>query len=179
MYSTCFVHSFRAAGSSSLLRASMTRNVGVLPVLMRNVRQNTTATPRETSPAHEEILVSQRAKRPLSPFMIYKPQLTWYMSFGHRVTGAGLAVGLYGVAASYALGGPDSDTLVAAVSTLPQAVKLTGKFCISYAFTYHVFNGIRHLIWDTSKGLTNKAVIRTGQTVLVLSTLSSLVLCMI
>ena len=61
-------------------------------VLFRNTRQDTTsATSQGTS--QEEILVSQRAKRPLSPFMIYQPQLTWYMSFAHRVTGAGLAAG--------------------------------------------------------------------------------------
>jgi len=47
---------------------------------------------------------------------------------------------------AYAFGGPDSDTLVAAVSTLPPALKLAGKFGISYAFTFHAFNGIRHLV---------------------------------
>ncbi len=55
-------------------------------------------------------------------------------------------LGLYGVTAAYAFGGPDCDTLVTAVSTLPPALKLAGKFGISYAFTYHVFNGIRHLV---------------------------------
>ncbi|CAB4401232.1 cytochrome b560 subunit of succinate dehydrogenase [Rhizophagus irregularis] len=177
MYSTSLVRSFRAAGSSSLLRTSMTRN-GVFSILKRNTRQDTTsATSQGTS--QEEILVSQRAKRPLSPFMIYQPQLTWYMSFAHRATGAGLAAGLYGTIAAYAFGGPDSDTLVAAVSTLPPTLKLAGKFCISYAFTYHTFNGIRHLIWDTGKALTIKGVYGTGYAVLILSTLSSIVLSVI
>ena len=37
---------------------------------------------------------SQRLGRPISPhFTIYQPQLTWYMSIAHRITGAALAVG--------------------------------------------------------------------------------------
>ncbi|CAI2173893.1 10236_t:CDS:2 [Funneliformis geosporum] len=179
MNSINLIRNFRTPGSGYLRRTTLTRNGGVLPILMRNARQSTTSSKsQETSPAHEEILISQRAKRPLSPhFTIYQPQLTWYMSFAHRVTGTGLAVGLYGVTTAYALGGPDSDTLVAAVSTLPSALKLAGKFGISYFFSYHVFNGMRHLLWDTGAALSVKGVYRTGHSVLALSILSSIALC--
>ncbi|CAG8444698.1 8691_t:CDS:2 [Funneliformis caledonium] len=149
MNSINLIRTFRTSGSGYLRRTTLTRTGGVLPILMRNARQSTTSsTSQETSPAHEEILISQRAKRPLSPhFTIYQPQLTWYMSFAHRVTGAGLAVGLYGVTTAYAFGGPDADTLVAAVSTLPPALKLAGKFGISYSFSYHYPDITENLIW--------------------------------
>ena len=48
---------------------------------------------------------SQFLKRPISPHLtIYAPQITWVVSIGHRVTGAGLAVGMYLGATSFGLG---------------------------------------------------------------------------
>jgi hypothetical protein len=42
------------------------------------------------------ILDKQRLNRPSSPHMtIYEPQITWYASIFHRITGTGLSVGKY------------------------------------------------------------------------------------
>ena len=39
---------------------------------------------------------------------------------------------------------------------LPGWVKSGGKFALALAFTYHFFNGVKHLTWDLGFGLTNK-----------------------
>lgn len=63
----------------------------------------------------------------------------------------------------------ESQSLAEAFSTLPYAVQLTTKFVMAVPFTYHFAAGIRHLVWDTGKGLNNKAVIRTGWAVVAIS----------
>ncbi|CAG8499380.1 6289_t:CDS:2 [Scutellospora calospora] len=126
-----------------------------------------------------------RASRPLSPHIsIYQPQLTWFLSGFHRITGGALATVLYGSAIAYVIQGPlglglNSDALVAEIATLPTSLKLAGKFFLAFPFTFHSFNGVRHLIWDTGSALTLKGVYTTGYTVLGLSIISTLGLCMI
>ena len=36
------------------------------------------------------------------------------------------------------------------------------KFGVALPFTFHSFNGIRHLVWDTGREFGNKQVQRTG-----------------
>ncbi len=45
-------------------------------------------------------------------------------------------------------------------------VVLAGKFLIAFPFSYHLINGMRHLIWDTGAILTIKGVHTTGYIVL-------------
>jgi hypothetical protein len=46
--------------------------------------------------AESEYLRAQRKLRPTSPHLsIYQPQLTWYMSSAHRITGVALGGGMY------------------------------------------------------------------------------------
>ncbi|KAF9923697.1 cytochrome b subunit of succinate dehydrogenase, Sdh3p [Linnemannia zychae] len=129
-------------------------------------------------------IIEQRKNRPLSPHMtIYQPQLTWYMSGFHRFTGGAVATGFYAGAIAYAAGpmvgmGFDSATIISTISTLPVAAKVAGKFIIAYPFTFHTFNGIRHLIWDTTRFLTIKGVYQTGYAVLGLSAVSSIALAL-
>lgn len=65
---------------------------------MANLRPfQTTACTREQCPdAESELLRAQRKRRPVSPHLnIYQPQLTWYMSGAHRLTGVALGGGTY------------------------------------------------------------------------------------
>jgi succinate dehydrogenase (ubiquinone) cytochrome b560 subunit len=73
----------------------------------------------------------------------------------------------------------DSNALVAAFGALPIIPKIAIKFLAAIPFTFHSFNGIRHMIWDTAHELTLKGVYRTGYTVLGLTLVSSLVLAVI
>ncbi len=39
----------------------------------------------------------------------------------------------------------------------------------SFAFFFHLSNGVRHLFWDMGKGLTIEAAYRSGWTVVIVS----------
>jgi len=109
-------------------------------------------------------------ERPLSPHLqVYAWQITMTMSIIHRATGIALAVGAFGLAwwlLAIALGG-DSYAHFSACLASP-----FGKFVL-FGFTaslvYHLFNGIRHLLWDAGRGFDIPAVYRSGYTVWVLT----------
>jgi succinate dehydrogenase (ubiquinone) cytochrome b560 subunit len=125
------------------------------------------------------ILASQRLNRPTSPHLgIYKPQITWINSALNRITGSILSGGFYLFGVLY-LASPllgihmESGAMAAAFGALPFIAKASLKFLISLPFTFHSFNGIRHLIWDTGRELTNKAVNMTGWMVVGVTFVSS------
>lgn len=130
----------------------------------------------------QQILISQRKSRPTSPHLsIYRPQITWLASSLNRISAAIMSGSLYIFGTAY-LAAPllgwdlSSASMAAAFATWPVALKVATKLLIALPFTFHGFNGIRHLAWDAGKLLTNKVVIRTGWTVVGLSVVSSLAL---
>lgn len=132
-----------------------------------------------------EILVAQRKQRPVAPhLMIYQPQVTWYLSALNRITGCILSGSLYIFGSAYLISPLvgwhlDSASMAAAFASWGIAAKVLTKFTFAMPFTFHCMNGLRHLTWDTGKALTNKAVIKTGWTVVGLSVASALYLAMI
>jgi succinate dehydrogenase / fumarate reductase, cytochrome b subunit len=91
--------------------------------------------------------------RPTSPHAgIYRWQIGNTLSILHRVTGAALALGL--LALSYWLvslaDGPDSYSSAARFFAGP--VGLTVLLGWTFAFLFHLLNGIRHLFWDAGRG---------------------------
>lgn len=67
----------------------------------------------------------------------------------------------------------ESGTLAAAFGSLPLLAKVGLKYFAALPFTFHSFNGIRHLVWDTGRELSNKQVQVTGWTVVGLSIFTS------
>ncbi|KAF9914564.1 cytochrome b subunit of succinate dehydrogenase, Sdh3p [Lobosporangium transversale] len=171
----------RTVGPAAIAKNVITKTRVMAPVGTR-ILSTSQSNQKEVTVAP---LIEQRKNRPLSPHMtIYQPQLTWYMSGFHRFTGGALAVGFYGGAIAYAVApmvglGFDTATITSTIATLPVAAKVLGKLVIAFPFTFHSFNGMRHLLWDTTKGLTLKGVYTTGYTVLGLSTVSALALALI
>ena len=106
-------------------------------------------------------------KRPLSPHLqIYRWQLTSVLSILHRATGIALTVGTlllvwWLVAAA---NGPDSFESVQWF--LGSWLGLLLLFGWSVALFYHLCNGIRHLWWDTGRGLDLRSVYASGWAVL-------------
>jgi len=128
------------------------------------------------------VLVAQRKKRPIAPHLsIYQPQLTWYASAANRVTGCILAGSVYLFGAAYAVAPLagfhlESATIATSFAALPVVVKVLVKGSLALPFTFHTFNGLRHLTWDTARELTIKGVYRTGYAVLGLTAVSSIYL---
>lgn len=67
----------------------------------------------------------------------------------------------------------ESATLAAAFGALPFAAKLGIKTAVAAPFSFHCWNGVRHLVWDTGKFLDLKGVYATGYTVLGLTAVTT------
>ncbi|HXY76475.1 MAG TPA: succinate dehydrogenase, cytochrome b556 subunit [Steroidobacteraceae bacterium] len=116
-------------------------------------------------------------KRPLSPHLeVYKLKYTLIGSGMHRLTGLGLSAGF--VLLVYWLmavaGGARANAHASRLLSLPVAKVLYALLII--AFSYHLLAGIRHLIWDTGRGLERKPAERSAWLLAVASVVLSLVL---
>ncbi len=104
-----------------------------------------------------------RGNRPLSPHLqVYRPQLTSMTSIFTRITGNALIVATllivwWFLAASY---GPESFATANGVLT-----SWFGDLVLTlslWALWYHTLAGIRHLIWDTGRGLEVETAEKMG-----------------
>ena len=102
-------------------------------------------------------------ERPLSPHLqIYRPQISSVLSILHRLTGIGLTVGtlvlVWWLLAAAA--GPEAYTTFQRFlgSFIGQILMLGWTF----AFFYHLCNGIRHLFWDAGYGFSLPVMHMTG-----------------
>jgi succinate dehydrogenase / fumarate reductase cytochrome b subunit len=94
------------------------------------------------------------SERPLAPHLsIYRMTLTMAMSVAHRLTGAGLYFGTILLV-----------WWLVAAATSPRSFDLINGFFgtwigrlvlfgYTWALFHHMLGGIRHLIWDTARGL--------------------------
>jgi succinate dehydrogenase / fumarate reductase cytochrome b subunit len=104
-----------------------------------------------------------RGNRPLSPHLqIYRPQLNSITSIFVRITGNGLIVGAILVvwwlmaAASGAAYFETIDGLITSfIGDLVMALSVL-------ALWYHALGGVRHLIWDTGRGLDVETADKLG-----------------
>jgi len=158
------------------------------PVFSRSLTQQlsqkrlkSTSTEQISSSDNTALLNSQRRARPISPhFTIYEPQLTWLSSIFNRVTGGAMSGALYAFALGYAVGLPfDSATIIAFVKGLPVGVKVFGKALLALPFSFHFWNGLRHLSWDLGYFLTLKTSYQAGYAVLGLTAVSTVALALL
>ncbi|PPQ98023.1 hypothetical protein CVT26_003085 [Gymnopilus dilepis] len=170
--------STRALGLGAALRkAAFSPNLVRNQAVLRNTLGKRFIQVESLTPSAEQnILNQQRLKRPSSPhFTIYQPQLTWIGSIANRVTGVGLSVLLYGFSIAYLVAPTtfSSQNVVEFVAGLPDAVKYTGKAILAAPFSFHAFNGIRHLSWDLVKFVSVKGAYVTGYIVLASTAVST------
>ncbi|KAG1885012.1 hypothetical protein F4604DRAFT_1729026, partial [Suillus subluteus] len=94
------------------------------------------------------------------------------------MTGGALSALLYGFSLAYLVAPDtfDSAHIVEFVAGLPDYVKYTGKVILATPFTFHFWNGLRHLSWDTGKFLSLKASYRAGYAVLGATAVSTVAL---
>ncbi|CAK1555444.1 unnamed protein product [Leptosia nina] len=133
------------------------------------------AVPKITFKQYEEPKVepyddkNARLQRPMSPHLtIYKPQLTSLLSVTHRAAGM-LLSGYITALGVGALVLPHDVahyvTMIEGLNLSPATIFLA-KAMLAAPFGYHFANGMRHLYWDTAKGLTIKEVYSTGYAML-------------
>ena len=113
--------------------------------------------------------------RPLSPHLqVYRPMYTMVRSMSHRISGVFQSVGMLLLA----------YWLVAAASgagAYATAAKLFGSPLVKLAivgwivaFWFHLFAGLRHLVWDAGYGFEKRTARRSARLVVVLASLASL-----
>lgn len=114
--------------------------------------------------------MANASNRPLSPHLqVYRPQLTSVLSILHRLTGLALGGGAVLLAwwLIAAAAGPEA---FAAVQWFNGG--WIGRLILlgfTFSLFYHLFNGIRHLFWDTGAGFEMRTANATGWIVVALS----------
>ncbi|KAF4555113.1 Succinate dehydrogenase cytochrome B subunit-like protein [Elsinoe fawcettii] len=137
------------------------------------------------SEEQSSILARQRLQRPVAPHLtIYRPQITWYGSALNRITGSVLSGAFYVYGALYLVAplfGWQVGTAVMAAGIAKWGIlaKTAVKFPLAFFFTYHSFNGLRHLMWDMGRGINNLQVMRTGWAAMGVSVVTAVALCFI
>lgn len=108
-----------------------------------------------------------RGNRPLSPHLqIYRPQLTSMTSIFTRVTGNALIVGTL-LVVWWLLAAATSPGYYATANAVLTSwfgdLVLLGS---TWALWYHALAGLRHLYWDTGRGLEVETAERLGLAVI-------------
>jgi succinate dehydrogenase / fumarate reductase cytochrome b subunit len=116
------------------------------------------------------------SERPLSPHLqVYRPMYTMVLSITHRATGVFLSAGT--VLLAYwlmaAASGPDAYAAAGRVLAHPLTQLVLAGWVV--AFWYHLFAGVRHLFWDAGLGFDRQGARRTGQLVVALALVASVV----
>ena len=91
--------------------------------------------------------------RPTSPHLsVYRWPITMTLSILHRMTGVALTAGLL-VFVGWLMAAADSSAGYQQFSDL--ALTTLGQIALvgwSFAFFFHLCNGVRHLFWDSGRG---------------------------
>lgn len=121
-----------------------------------------------------------RGNRPLSPHLqVYRPQLTSITSILTRVTGTALL-----------LGGLLTVWWFLAAASSPQYFEIADGFITSWfgdlimtlslwALWYHALAGLRHLYWDTGRGLEVETAEKMGIAIIVVSVVMTILTLLI
>ena len=108
-----------------------------------------------------------RGNRPLSPHLsIYRPLWTMVLSITHRITGVGMALSITMITWWFLALAINEEYFDVANAVMTSVV---GSFILIvslWALSFHFCNGIRHLFWDTGKGLDLETAYRSGLVVM-------------
>ena len=106
--------------------------------------------------------------RPISPHLsIYKPQITSILSISHRMSGVFQSLGLLVIVLllfSLFLGKNSHEFIMLFINSLIGKAFL---FFYVLSLCYHLFNGIRHIIWDIGFGFEIKNVYYSGIVIII------------
>ncbi|KAI1732204.1 succinate dehydrogenase/Fumarate reductase transmembrane subunit domain-containing protein [Ditylenchus destructor] len=124
----------------------------------------------------EYLKKQEKSNRPISPHLsIYQPQLTWYLSGLHRITGCVMAGTLLVGGAGFAVFPVDFTCFIGFIQGLhlPSIVLDSAKFIVAFPIFFHALNGIRFLGYDIAIGADLTTIYRTGWVVVGLSVVLS------
>ena len=103
------------------------------------------------------------SQRPLSPHVfVYKFMYTMALSILHRVTGCALSVGLLLFIYWLVAAASGAEAYAQAQIVFAHPITKIVLYGFSFAFFYHLMNGVRHLAWDAGYGLERAAARKSG-----------------
>lgn len=111
--------------------------------------------------------------RPLSPYWIYRWQITMWLSSLHRITGLMLSLGAVVLAIwliALASGAAAYGDLQRIVGAAWFKVPLIGW---TFTFFFHLANGVRHLCWDAGVGYGKSQIQSSGWIVVAASVVAT------
>ncbi len=112
----------------------------------------------------------EKSQRPLSPHLqIYRPQLTSVLSITHRATGIALVAGTLVLVYWLLAVASGAEAYASAQTLLGSWLGRLVLLGFSFAFFYHLCNGIRHLFWDAGLGFELKTAYASGFAVVIVS----------
>jgi succinate dehydrogenase cytochrome b subunit len=92
--------------------------------------------------------------RPLSPHLsIYKLTMTMAMSIAHRISGAGLYVGVLLLAWFLIAASTDAASFGVFSAFIKSIIGRIVLFGFTWALFHHLLGGVRHFVWDTGYGM--------------------------
>src|SRR4029079_17468576 len=111
----------------------------------------------------------QGVERPLSPYWIYRWQVTMWLSSLHRITGLLLSAGAFALAVWLIAiaSGPPSYASVQQVFASGAFNVLLGRWTLWLLL--HLAERLRHLAWDVGAGCDPKTIRASGWTVIVVA----------
>jgi succinate dehydrogenase / fumarate reductase cytochrome b subunit len=120
-----------------------------------------------------------KSDRPLSPHLsIYRWPITMTLSILHRATGVAMSLGF--VVLVVCLFDAASGEESYAIFSKAMGSTIGGLMLISwsFAFFFHLSNGVRHLFWDTGRGFEKQQANASAWLVLVAATVLTAVFWM-
>ncbi|MEX5728246.1 succinate dehydrogenase / fumarate reductase cytochrome b subunit [Rhodovulum iodosum] len=109
-----------------------------------------------------------RGDRPLSPHLqIYRPQITSVTSILTRITGNSLIVGSILIVWWFLAAAKGPEAFARADWVLTSWIGDLIMFGSLWALWYHTLAGIRHLIWDSGRGLELETAEKLGWIVII------------
>src|SRR5580692_1111584 len=91
--------------------------------------------------------------RPTSPhWQIYRWEIGMSLSILHRITGGFLALGLIALSFWFVSLASGPDAYATASSVFGNPLGLLVLVGWTFAFLFHLLNGVRHLVWDSGRG---------------------------
>jgi succinate dehydrogenase / fumarate reductase cytochrome b subunit len=112
-------------------------------------------------------------QRPLSPYWIYRWQITMWLSSLHRITGLLLSLGAVALGA-WLIALSSGAASYADV----QQVFGSGWFKLplvgwTFCFFFHLANGVRHLFWDAGLGFDRARIQASGWAVVIVTVVAT------
>ena len=117
-----------------------------------------------------------RTQRPLSPHLgIYSWQVSNSLSILHRATGVLLSVAAMVLVGWLVTLSAGYESYTRFMAWLSNPLGILFLFGVTFAFLYHLCNGVRHLFWDAGMGFEKERARQTGWIVVAVSTAMTLI----